>query len=103
MDASLIVAILALLVTLGGGFAAWVIRFGKAEAAAETARQALEKAESGEAALAAFKVEVAQNYATAEMVNSVASRVEGAIDRLADRLDRILEQRAATKTTRTRS
>lgn len=101
MDWGLIVAILALACTIIGGGTAWVLRFGRIEAAAETAKLAQAKADEIERELASFKVEVAQNYATAAMVASVERSVGEAINRLTDRLDRILEMRVpATRTTR---
>ncbi len=43
--------------------------------------------------LADFKVEAAKQFVTDEMLAKVEERVVAAIDRLADRLDRILEAR----------
>lgn len=95
MDWGLIVAVLALALTALGGLVTWVVRFTKAENSSETARNALTKAEALEKELAGFRVEVARNYATAAMVTAVAGQMEAAVNRLADRLDRILEARVA--------
>lgn len=62
----------------------------RAEAAAEEAHGTAVKA-LGE--LADFREKVAREYATASMVAAVEGRIVTAIDRLADRLDRILENR----------
>lgn len=74
-----------------GFVAGWVGRIIKGEAAAENAKAATAKAEKVEADLAAFKTEVARDYASAKMVEQVEGRVVSAIDRLGDRLDNIVE------------
>ena len=102
MDASTLIALGALAVTIVGGGSAWVIRFGKIEAAADVARQALEKADKAEADLATFKERVAREYATATMVAAFESRMGAAFDRLGDRIDRLIESRS-TATRRTPS
>lgn len=93
MDWGLVVAVLTLALAALGGLVAWVVRFTKAESSSETAREALRKAESIEKELSEFRERVARDYATAAMVAAVEGRVVSAIDRLADRLDRILEAR----------
>ncbi|KFC63963.1 hypothetical protein FG93_05473 [Bosea sp. LC85] len=45
--------------------------------------------------LAAFKLEAAQRFVTDDMMAKLEERVIGAIDRLADRLDRLIEARVA--------
>jgi hypothetical protein len=42
-------------------------------------------------ALAAFKLEAAQRFITDETMTQLEERIIGAIDRLADRLDRVIE------------
>lgn len=42
--------------------------------------------------LDAFRVEVAQNYVTAQAMREMEDRISQAITRLADRLDRLLER-----------
>lgn len=71
-------------------------RLTKAEGALAASERAEEKADSAEKALADFRVEVARNYATSEMVKAVKNEVVDAINRLGDRFDRILEGRPAT-------
>lgn len=93
MDWGLLVAIAALVLTAAGGLAVWAIRFGKAETSSETARMALERAESVERDLADFRERVARDYATAEMVAAVERNMTYAINRLTDRIDRVLEYR----------
>lgn len=93
MDWGLVVAVLTLCLGALGGLVAWVVRFTKAESSSETAREALRKTESLEKELSDFRVAVARDYATAAMVAAVEGRVVAAIDRLGDRLDRILEAR----------
>lgn len=43
--------------------------------------------------LSAFKLEAARRYVTDEMLVKVEERIVTAIDRLADRLDRVIESR----------
>lgn len=100
MDTGDIIAALSLaLLVLGGGIT-WVLRFGKVESAAEDALEAKKLAEQATKDLAEFKERVARDYATANMVAAVEGRVVAAIDRLGDRLDRLLEGRAAPAPTR---
>ena len=47
--------------------------------------------------LAEFKVEAAKRFVTDEMLLRLEERVVGAIDRLAERLDRVIEARAAPR------
>jgi len=72
-------------------YGGWVIARQKGESAADTAKEAKATIEAVKADLAAFKTEVARDYASAKMVEQVESRVVSAIDRLGDRLDNIVE------------
>lgn len=90
MDTGTLVAILALAVTIIGGGTAWVLRFGKIEAAVERSEAAEAKVQEIQRELVEFKVEVARNYATAAMVAQVERGVGEAINRLSDRLDKVL-------------
>lgn len=74
-----------------GFVAGWVGRIMKGEAAMEVAKAALARAEKVERDLANFKIEAAEKFATIELVEKSENRVVDAINRLADRLDRILE------------
>ena len=94
-----------------GVYAGWVARIIKGESASDTAKEAKTeaaqaradlaafKAEAGRlvsdarAELAAFKTEAAGRFATIEMLEKSENRVADAINRLADRLDRVLEIR----------
>lgn len=49
--------------------------------------------------LAAFRYEAAQKYVTDEMMAKVEDRIIGAVDRLADRLDRAFEARTPGRKT----
>lgn len=80
-----------LLIAAASFFAGWVGRIIKGEAAAETAKAAMQKADQCVADLAAFKTEVARDYASTKMVEQVEFRVVAAIDRLGDRLDTVFE------------
>lgn len=94
MEAATLIALGALVLTAMGGFAAWVIRFGKAESAMEVARASQAEVDAVKGQLAAFKVEVARDYATASMVAAFEMRMAAAFDRLGDRIDRLIESRA---------
>lgn len=81
----------AFLVAAAGFFAGWVGRIMKGEAASETAKSAQAKAEKVSEDLAAFKTEVAQQYASMKALDAVEGRVVAAIDGLGGRLDRLVE------------
>jgi len=74
-------------------FAGWVIRINKGEGAAEKVTVLTNKVDKIEHELSAFKEQVARDYATTNMLATVEGRIVGAIERLGDRMDRILEQR----------
>ena len=71
----------------------WVARIIKGESASDTAREAKQEAAQARSDLAAFKAEAAGRFATIEMLEKSENRVADAINRLADRLDRVLEIR----------
>ena len=93
----------------------WVAKILKGEGASDTAKEAKTevaqaradlaafKAEAARlvsdarAELAAFKTEAAGRFATIEMLEKSENRVADAINRLADRLDRVLEIREASR------
>jgi hypothetical protein len=79
------------LILAAGFFAGWVGRIMKGEAAGETAKVAQIKADAVAADLAAFKTEVAQQYASMKALDAVEGRVVAAIDGLGGRLDRLVE------------
>lgn len=85
------IALAGFILTALGVYAGWVARIMKGESAADTAKKAQDTADSAVRELAAFKTEVARDYASAKMVEQVESRVVSAIDRLGDRLDNIVE------------
>lgn len=86
MGLSDFIAIAGLCIAVAGGIALWAVRVNRGESAAT-------RVERVERDLADFKERVARDYATAAMVAAVESRVVAAIDRLGDRLDRVLERR----------
>jgi hypothetical protein len=100
MSANEIIALAGLVLTGAGGFVVVIMRFGKVEAVAEAALAAAEgaeiKADTADKELSEFKERVAREYATSAMVVAVEGRVVAAIDRLGDRIDRILESRPVT-------
>lgn len=91
MNVGDVTGILALAVTILGGVAMWVLRWGKIESAAEVARKAEAEVDKVRAELASFRESVARDYATAAMMAAVQTSVETALNRLSDRLDRVLE------------
>lgn len=78
-------------VTLGTILASAAASWAVTKRLAENAEK---KAAAVEKDLADFKVEAARRFVTDEMLAKVEERIVGAIDRLADRLDRIIESRA---------
>jgi len=92
MNAEAWVLLATLAVMILGGAAVWASRVMSGAAA-------LKKVEHLERDLAEFKERVARDYATAAMVAAVERSVGDAINRLTDRLDRILERGSvATRT-----
>lgn len=72
-----------------------------ASAAKAKASAAADHAISLQKEISEFKVDAARRFVTDEMLTKVEERVIAAIDRLADRLDRAFEERAArSRTTR---
>lgn len=72
-------------------YGSWAVARYKGESAADAVKEAKAASERTAADLAAFKTEVAHDYASAKMVEQVEGRVVSAIDRLGDRLDNIVE------------
>lgn len=80
------ISIAGLVIVLAGGIAVWANRVAKGETASA-------KVDRLERDLSDFKERVARDYATAAMVAATEKAIGAAIDRLADRIDRILERR----------
>lgn len=74
---------------LAGG---WFARVMKGESAAESARAALAAVDIVRADLAAFKTEVAKDYASNTMITQMEERLVTAIERLGDRLDKWVDR-----------
>ena len=88
-----LIALGGLILTVLGVYAGWVGRIIKGEGASDTAKEAKMEAAQTRADLAAFKAEAAGRFARIEMLEKSEHRVADAINRLADRLDRVLEIR----------
>jgi hypothetical protein len=91
------------LLALAAAYGAWAVGRYKGESAHALAKEAKDAADAADrravalaatiaADLAAYKAEVVGKFATIEMLQKSEDRVADAINRLADRLDRILEQ-----------
>lgn len=78
---------LAFLTFYGG----WAVARYRGEHAGEVAMKAQAKADQLAAEFAAYKTEVIGKFATIEMLRQSEDRIADALNRLADRLDRILE------------
>ena len=87
-----VTGVVALVVTILGGGTAWVLRWGKIEAAAEIAKEARTEAERCRTELAEFKERAAREFATVTMFVQFEQRVVNAIDRLGDRIDRTIDR-----------
>jgi hypothetical protein len=74
-------------------WAGWIARIAKGEAAALEVGGLKTEVAAVKADLADFKVEVAGKYASNQTIIEMEERVTAAINRLGDRLDRILERR----------
>lgn len=96
----------ALAVAFMGFYGGWVTRVAKGESGAEAARVALAATEAVRADLAAFKTEVARDYASNRMIEHMEERLVTAIERLGDRLDswvdRATPQRSAPRSRATK-
>lgn len=66
----------------------------KADAAMIVANEANTRAERAERGLAEFREEVARTYVTSDAIERVEQRLVLAIERLGDRLDRVLDGRS---------
>lgn len=93
-DISLSVAVLltggAMLVGIASSYAVTRSQVGNL---AERLRSAEAEIKQGQIDLAAFKLDAARRFVTDEMMTKLEERVVDAINRLGDRLDRILEPR----------
>lgn len=85
---------------LAGG---WFARVMKGENAAEAARVALAAVETVRADLAAFKTEVARDYASNRMIEQMEERLVKAIERLGDRMDAWIDRPSPRTAPRTRA
>lgn len=110
-------ALITLAVLAGGGVAAWVtvrmqVAANKAALAEmnkelavtnerlETASRRIEEVRAkGAKELADFKLEVAQRYATGDLIKEVEERLIEAINRLGDRFDRYVDGQPARRRT----
>ena len=95
-------------VTFAAAFAGFWMKFGTrlgqaeamiaaaqahAEAANEKAKEAAEKVALLSASFALHREQIAREYIHREVMREVEDRLTAAIERLGDRLDRVLEQR----------
>ncbi len=92
----------ATLIALLTQFALLIVTIDRARRESKVADDKAEKAAKAAAdtqrELDAFKLEAARRFVTDEMLAKVEERIVSAIDRLADRLDRIIEGRAGRGT-----
>lgn len=93
IDGGLLIGAFGIVLTIVGGGTAWVIRWGKIEAAAEIAREAKADVESVRKDLSDFKERSAREFATAEMVARVERSVAEGFVQLGNRIDQILMHR----------
>jgi len=97
-DISLSVAVLltggAMLVGIASS---WAVTRSQVGNLTERLRSAEAEIKQGQVDLAQFKLDAARRFVTDEMMTKVEERVVDAINRLADRLDRILEKRGSDR------
>jgi ribosome-associated translation inhibitor RaiA len=84
---------LTLLLTAAGVYAGWILRIAKGESAAEKVKAVEVELAHVKTELSEFKVHVAATYASSGTIEQMESRLVDAINRLGDRLDRVLERR----------
>lgn len=77
-------------------WAGWIARILKGEKAAADVAALATRVADAEKNLADFKVTVASTYASHQTIGEMEQRVTSAIDRLGDRLDRVLERAAGS-------
>lgn len=82
-----------LVLAIGTFWAGWIARVMKGERAAADVAEVKADVAKVTADLAEFKVHVAANYAGNSTIEQVENRLIEAINRLGDRLDRVLERR----------
>lgn len=92
-----------LVLTALGIYGGWAVGRYKGESAHAMAKAAQERADAAHAELASYKTEVVAKFATIEMLQKSEDRVADALNRLADRLDRLVEMRPAPRTRATRT
>ena len=80
--------IVTLAASIAGSYAVTKFRSERAEQRAEAAER---RAEAVEKELAEFKLDAAKRYVTDEMLMKVEERILVAVNRLGDRLDRVLD------------
>ncbi|WP_127076129.1 hypothetical protein [Rhodomicrobium lacus] len=83
--------IITLATIIGSIAASYAVTRHRAEAAQKEASEAKARADAVAGQLSDFKIEATKRFATDEMLQSVESKITEAINRLADRLDRIIE------------
>lgn len=99
-----VVGVIALIVTIAGAYATWVIKVNTGERADSSATKAhgridtlaqmfSDHQQKSAKDLSDFKQEVARDYASNRMIEQMESRLVTAIERLGDRLDRAFEVR----------
>lgn len=93
VDAGTVIAALGIVITIVGGGTAWILRWGKIEAAVEVAREAKAEADFVRKELSDFKERAAREFATAEMVERINRNMSDGFTALGNRIDQILMQR----------
>lgn len=82
-----------LLIAAASFYTGWISRVLKGERAVADVAALQVTVDAVKSDLGAFKIEVAQTYASHQTIVEMEERVTAAINRLGDRLDRILEPR----------
>lgn len=95
MNPDTIVALAGVFIALASGYAGWVARILRGESAAKKVDAVAADLDATKKELAEFKVHVAANYASNSTLEQMENRLIDAINRLGERLDRVLERRPA--------
>lgn len=88
-----IIGLIALLITVAGVYATWVLKVNRGEQADSAAQKAHNRIDTLAQMFNDFRQEVARDYASNRMIEQMEARLVIAIERLGDRLDRAFDTR----------
>jgi hypothetical protein len=90
-DVNALMALVGFIIVIGGGFTAYGVQRAKIFGMEQDLKRAHAKADQALADLKTLEVRVAREYVTAASLLAVEEKIVAAIQRLGDRLDRLLQ------------